>query len=81
LRRKADIIGITEVSPKYTEEVLNKEQLTLDRYDLYKNIEEEEVARGVAVYIAKNLALRAHEIRTETFKGKYMDPIKLKREY
>jgi len=66
IERKSDIIGITEVSPKYTKEVLSKQQLTLDGYDLYINIEEEEVARSVAVYNAKHLALRGHEIKIDT---------------
>ena len=52
--RKADIIGITEVSLKYTKEVL------------YTNIEEVEVTRNVEVYIVKHLALRADEIKTDT---------------
>jgi len=66
IQRKADIIRITQVSPRYTNEVISKQQFTLDGYDLYINIEEGEVARGVAVYIAKQLAVRAHGIKIDT---------------
>ena len=66
IERKADIIMITEVRPKHTKEILSKQQFMLEGYDLYTNIEEEEEARGVAVYIAKHLALRAHEIEIDS---------------
>ena len=64
--RNADIIMITEVSPKYTKETLCKQQFSLDGYELYTNIEEEEVARGVAVYIANHLATRANAVMIGT---------------
>ena len=51
IERKAYITGITKVRPKYTKEVLSKQQFTFDGYDLYTNTEEEEVSRGVVVYI------------------------------
>ena len=66
LERKTDIIDITEVRPRYTKEVLNKQQFALDGYHLYTNIEEEEIARDVVLYIAKHLALGAYEIKTKT---------------
>jgi len=66
IERKADIIWINEVSHKYTKGVLSKQQFTLDGYDLYTNIEEEEVARNVAMYIAKHLTLRSLEIKIDT---------------
>lgn len=62
--RKADII-ITEVSPKYTKELICKHQFSLDVSELYTSREEGEVTRGVAVYITNHLAVRAYEIKTD----------------
>ena len=48
---KADIVMITEVSPKYTTEMITKQQFTLEGYDMYTNIGEDGMGRGVAIYI------------------------------
>ena len=62
---KADIVMITEVSPKYTTEIITKQQFTLEGYDMYTNIGEDGMGRGVAIYIANHLATRANAIEVD----------------
>ena len=58
---KTDIALITEVKPKFSQEATTAQQLSIDGYDLFTNIEED-ITRGIAIYIKTSLSKFVTEI-------------------
>jgi len=59
---KADIIIVTEIKPKYSLEPTTTQQLKLDGYVIYSNLEHQEASRGIAIYLTEKLSEHTTEI-------------------
>jgi len=59
---KPDIVMITEVKPKYSLCEVSSQQFKLDGFDLFSNVEDKDVGRGVSIYIADHLTTRVNQI-------------------
>ena len=59
---KADIIIVTEIKPEYSLEPTTTQQLKLDGYVIYSNLEHQEASRGIAIYLTEKLSEHTTEI-------------------
>ena len=59
---KTDIIIVTEIKPKYSLESITTQQLKLEGYVTYSNLEHQETSRGIAICITEKLTEHTIEI-------------------
>ncbi len=63
---RPDVIMITEVLPKNSETKTTKASLNINGYELYTNIEQEEIIRGIALYVSNNLIVEETKFNTNS---------------
>ncbi len=63
---KPNVIMVTEVLPKNSETKTTKASLNITGYDWYPNIEQEEIIRGIALYVSNNLIVDETKFNTNS---------------